>query len=386
MQNNKAKFTYCCDIFVSLHCLSSLISMRIAYVIEQLSEVGGMERILVDKMNWLCNQFQTEVVLILLWREKQPIVFDLDERIRVIRLNVPRVKGGILFPLVLLLYNREVKRVNPDITVMSWVAGALLATFGIKRGKTIYESHSDSRVVRHHWLQKALQYRVDSVVTLTYEDAACFTSARNVVVIPNFTSLQPSVEIDYTKKNCVAMGRLAAEKDYPRMITLWARIVQTHPDWVLNIYGDGSERRKLKQLINCFHLERKVIIHGCTRNVTEAYASGSIFLMTSRSEGFALVLVEAATCGLPVVVFDCPYGPRNVMNDKNGFLIPYEDDDAYVTAVQQLMDDIALRKKIGKESQKDIVRFSQENVMKRWIHLFSCIICEDAYERQGERL
>ena len=96
--------------------------------------------------------------------------------------------------------------------------------------------------------------------------------------------------------------------------------------------------------------------------------------------------MEAATCGLPVVVFDCPYGPRNVMNDKNGFLIPYEDDDAYVTAVQQLMDDIALRKKIGKESQKDIVRFSQENVMKRWIHLFSCIICEDAYERQGERL
>lgn len=345
--------------------------MRIAYIIEQLSEVGGLERILVDKMNWLCSQSKTEVVLILLWHDKKQLAYHLDERIKIVRLNVPRVKGGIFFPLVWLLYNREVKRVHPDITVFSWVAGALLATFGMKCGKTIFESHSDSRLLKHHWLLRTLQHRVDAVVTLTPEDAACFTSARMVDVIPNFTSLQPIAEVDYTRKHCIAMGRLVVEKDYPRMIALWSRIVQTHPDWVLDIYGEGSERGKVEQAISHFHLERQVVLHGSTRNVAEAFASGSIFLLTSRTEGFALVLVEAATCGLPIVAFDCPYGPRNVMDEKNGFLIPYENDDAYVAAVLQLMDSVAFRKKIGDESQNDITRFSQECVMQRWVHLFS---------------
>lgn len=348
--------------------------MRIVYVIEQLSEVGGMERILVDKMNFLCRQPQMEVVLVLLWRDKHPIAFNLDSHIKVIRLNVPRVRGGLSFPVVLPLYNKTVKKLNPDITVLSWVAGAVLATFGVKRGKTIYESHSDSRILKHHWLQTTLQHRVDAVVTLTPEDAACFTSARNVVVIPNFTSLQPDVKIDYTKKHCIAMGRLVAEKDYPRMIALWARISQTFPDWVLDIYGDGIERPKVEQCIRRFHIESQVLLHGVTKNVVEAYGSGSIFLMTSRSEGFALVLVEAATCGLPIVAFDCPYGPRNILEGNHGFLIPYEDDDAYVAAVQQLMSDIALRQKTGEDSQRYIARFSRESVMQRWIRLFSRLI------------
>ena len=113
-------------------------------------------------------------------------------------------------------------------------------------------------------------------------------------------------------------------------------------------------------------------------------ASGSIFLMTSRTEGFPLVLVEAATCGLPIVAFDCPCGPRNVLDGNSGLLIPYEDDDAYVAAVQQLMSNIALRQKMGEDSKRDIVRFSQESVMQRWLHLFSSD--NSAYEQPEERL
>ena len=364
------KSLYLCIAFLGIN------RMKIVYVIEQLSEVGGMERILVDKMNWLCSQSQTEVVLILLWLDNNPMAYNLDERIRVVRLNVPRVRGGLLFPLVVLRYNRLVKALLPDVTVFSWVAGALLATFGVKRGKTIYESHSDSRILKHHWLLTTLQYRVDAVVALTPEDVDYFTSVGNVVVIPNFTLLQPETKTDYTKKHCIAMGRLVVEKDYPRMIALWARISQTFPDWVLDIYGEGSERPKVEQCIRHFHLESQVLLHGVTQNVVEAYGSGSIFLMTSLSEGFPLVLVEAATCGLPIVAFDCPYGPRNILKGNHGFLIPYEDDDAYVAAVQQLMSDIALRRKIGEDSQRCIARFSQESVMQRWIHLFSRLIGE----------
>ena len=376
MQNIKAKFAFCYGKFVSLHGVFALIRMKIVYVIEQLSEVGGMERILVDKMNWLCRQSQTEVALILLWRDNNPMAYDLDGNIDVVRLNVPRVRGGLLFPLVVLRYNRAVKALHPDVTVFSWVAGALLATFGVKRGKTIYESHSDSRVLKHHWLQTTLQYRVDAVVALTPEDAASFTSVGNVIVIPNFTSLQPDVRIDYSKKHCIAMGRLVAEKDYLRMIALWTRISQTYPDWVLDIYGEGSERPKIEQYIMRFHLESQVLLHGFTQDIVEAYGSGSIFLMTSRTEGFPLVLVEAATCGLPIVAFDCPCGPRNILEVSNGFLIPYEDEDAYVSAVQQLMSDITLRQKMGEDSQRDIARFSQESVMQQWINLFSRLIDE----------
>ena len=322
--------------------------MTIVYVIEKMSGIGGMERIFADKINWLCKQNDIELTLLLVWKDAQSIEYPIDKRINIVKLEVPYVKGGITYPLALYKYNNFIQRTKPDITVLCWVMGAFLGTYGHHVGKTIYESHLAATMMKHRWLINKIQKHVDMVVTLTTHDAMNFDKAPTVQVIPNFTLLDSTLTPSYESKHCVALGRFVYQKDYPRMIAIWKKIAESHPDWILDIFGDGEERPIIEQCIKEAQLDEKIWLHGNTQDVAKAYTSGSIYLMTSQMEGFPLVLIEAMTCGLPIVAFNCPYGPQDVIqHEKTGYLIPYHDDDAYIKALSALMDNVTLRKQMG---------------------------------------
>lgn len=336
-----------------------------------MSGYGGMERIFTDKMNWLCQQPDVEVELMLVWKDPLPLAYNLDSRVKVVRLNVSYIKRGVAFPFALFLYNKFVAKYKPDVTILSWVMGAFLAAYGKKCGKVIYESHLAATRMTHGWLQTKLQPRVDAVVTLTSRDAKNYPAARRVEVIPNFTNLQSTASADYTHKRCVAVGRLVYQKNYPRMIEIWKHISKKHPNWVLDIYGEGEERELIEKSIREAGLGGKVFMHGNTQDVVSALQSASIYLMTSMMEGFPLALVEAMTCGLPIVAFNCNYGPSEVIvNGKTGFLVPYDDDSAFVESLQTLMNDEQLRKDMGEAAQKEVDRFSRETIMHKWLTLF----------------
>lgn len=346
--------------------------MKITYVIERLSGFGGMERIMTDKMNYLADHTKHAITLLLLWHDDAELPYPLSPNIRIVRLNVPYIKGGIAIPRLIYRYNRMIKQLSPDITVLTWVLGAVLGTFANNAGKTIYESHQAKHSMRHKWIIDRASQRVDAVVALTKEDAAEYDKARQVCVIPNLTHVHATSPTLYSQKHCVWAGRLDQAKNLPRLLLIWQQLSRLHPDWVLDIYGDGIERANIEQLILEYGIASSVVMHGRCDDMMSAYLSGSIFVLTSKYEGFGIVLIEAMACGLPVVAFDCDYGPRNIIvNNKNGMLIPYDNDTQMVITLDHMMRDENLRKTLGIQAYVDSTCYQPDSIMNQWTNLFN---------------
>ena len=341
--------------------------MKIVYVIEKMSGIGGMERIITDKMNYLVRHTDHEVVLLLLWHDENPLAYPLDDRVRVVRMDIPfQHKIKALFS-----FRKTIRKINPDITVYTWVMGAFLAAFSGWKGRSIYEAHRARTTMKHQWIVSLMERRVDAVVALTQQDANDYPHAKSVVLIPNFTSLHVEKTSDCSSKHCLSVGRLVDVKDFSRLLDIWKMVVSRRSEWHLDIVGEGPEREALQQKIERLNLLSNVTLHEATSDVLPYYTNSSIYLMTSRFEGLGIVLIEAQTCGLPIVSLDCDYGPRHIIEDGvTGRLIPYNDDNAMVGAICELIDNQDKRQQMGKAALKASQRYTPENVMNKWIVLF----------------
>ena len=341
--------------------------MKIVYVIEKLSGIGGMERIITDKMNYLVRHTAHEVVLLLLWRDEKPFAYPLDERVKIIRLNVPfQHKIRLLFA-----FHKTIRKINPDITVYTWVMGAFLAAFSGWKGKCIYEAHRARPTMKHQRIVSLMEKKVDAIVTLTQQDTKDYPRAKRVTLIPNFTSLHVEKPSDCMAKRCVSIGRMIDVKNFSRLLDIWGKVLEKYSDWHLDIVGEGSEREALQKKIESLNLSESVTLHKATNNVIPYYVNSSIYLMTSRFEGLPMVLIEAQTCGLPIVSLDCDYGPRHIIEDGvTGRLIPYNDDNAMVDAICELIDNQDKRQQMGKAALIASQRYTPESIMNKWTELF----------------
>lgn len=317
--------------------------MKIVYCIESLSIRGGMERIIIDKMNWLAENTNHEVILMLIWNTAETTAFPLSNKVKIVRLNVS--KGFYL--LAIWRYDRMIKKLNPDWCILFHALGALLTICTTWKGKLLYESHTPLFSMNHQWLYPLMIKKVHTVVCLTKGDAANFSKAKRVAVIPNFCDIYTEKLPDYNTKNIISLGRECKEKDFPRMERLWQQLSQKYPDWQLQV-------------------------HHNTKDVIKAYTDGSLFIMTSRFEGFGLVLIEAMQCGLPCIAFDCPYGPSEIIeDDKTGFLIPYDDDALFIEKMTYLMNHPEERKRMGLAAKKAVGRFDKQTIMNQWKELLT---------------
>lgn len=354
--------------------------MRILYVIEGISKKGGLERILIDKLNYLAENTTHEVVLMTLWHGQEKACFEISEKVKQVALGIkalPLPGGYILsLPVVVKRFNKAVRSVLPDSIVFFRAMGAFLIWQTSWTGKKIYESHLSLDAMNHRWIYPRMERKADAVVCLTKRDAENFKHARRVEVIPNFTNLkcEKSVAERTPTKRCMAVGRLSFEKDFSRMIRIWAKVHETHPDWCLDIYGEGEERQMLEDEIRGFGLDDTVFLKGFAEDITKEYCRHDILLLTSQCEGLPMALIEAQTIGVPAVAVDCPNGPSEIILDgQTGCLIPYTDDAAMVAAIERLMDDDALRKQIAEASIIASKRYSVEDIMAAWEELFRTI-------------
>lgn len=351
--------------------------MKILYVIEHISTIGGMERILIEKMNALSGEDGIEIVLMTVWRDDNKPAFPLDERVRQVCLDVerPKISLGMLtaIPKVICRYNKLVHAISPDVVVHFRAIGAMLIAFSSWHGYTVFEAHTTRTFSNHPWLYPIMERRVDSVVCLTKQDAGNYARAKRVTVIPNFSPIRNLENLDYTmsKRRCLFVGRLCPEKNPLRIIRLWRDVVEKHPDWTLDIYGTGELEGYVRMAIREFGVEDKVVMHGNTRDIVSAYAEGSILLLASRTEGFPLVLIEAMQCGLPVVSVDCPCGPSDIIqNGENGFLVNQDDDAAFVKYVSLLIENDSLREKMGRRALKTSEIYQKDAIIGRWKDFF----------------
>ena len=217
--------------------------------------------------------------------------------------------------------------------------------------------------------------KYDKIIVLSKSDLRIWRRFTNkVVCIYNpITIPQIREKANYTSKKAIAVGRLDYQKGFDYLINAWKIVNAKHSDWVLDIYGDGPLKYELQHQILINNLESKIFLKGICNNIEKEYLSHSIFILTSRYEGFGLVLLEAASCGLPLVSYNCEFGPSEIIeHDKNGTLIePVGDIYALANAINDLIENEGKRCFMGKEAKNMSSKFSLENVIQEWTNLFS---------------
>lgn len=148
-----------------------------------------------------------------------------------------------------------------------------------------------------------------------------------------------------------------------------------HKDWKLRIVGDGAEMSNLQQLAKELKITDSVEFAGYSSKVREEMLKAQIFALTSLYEGFGLVLLEAATCGLPAISYKTPYGPEDIIKDgKTGILVDYLNESEFAEKLDALMNNDQLRKQIGIEAQKEVAEYSIEAIMQRWLKEYASLL------------
>lgn len=193
-----------------------------------------------------------------------------------------------------------------------------------------------------------------------------YRKIKQIVNIYNPLALDTNKTADMKKKNIIAVGRLTEQKGFDLLIKVWEKVEKEMNDWTLNIYGEGELHEQLQNMIE----EKKIQnIHLCgyADNIEEKYLESSIFLLTSRYEGYVLVLVEAQAKGLPCISFDCKEGPSEIIDDgENGFLIKVGDIEEYSKKLMILMKDISIRQRFSENSRKDLGKYNIQNIVCEW--------------------
>lgn len=381
--------------------------MRIVYVIDSLASKGGAERILCDKMNYMVTNFGYEVYIITCYQNpsQQSNAYNLLGQVHQINLNIPYYSQyHYRYPRRLFvkwnIYRRlkrelasTVQRINPDILVgLGYFQADIVSGIQCRAVKVI-ESHeariftmSDHglsrswlsrfymRFYKRHYFQ-AVERQADVVVTLTKGDAKEWSHARRIEVIPNFTVMPVIKKSTCESKRVIAVGRLEWQKGFDRLIAVWAQVIQQHPDWRLDIFGSGTLKDELNNLIKGYNLDNCVTIHSFTPTINEEYSKSSIFALSSRFEGFGLVLLEAMQNGLPCVTFDCPFGPSDVVSDgKTGFVVRDGDLRSFASRMAVLMDDNIKRQQFSKAAVEEVKKYNVNAVMLQWKQLFEELV------------
>lgn len=361
--------------------------MKIVYCMTSLW-VGGVEAITVAKANLLAKK-GNQVWLVTCCNRYPCSPFPLSESVTLCGIDYHCFKfPWNLFHLVFDVQkklNKLLREIEPDIVVSVGGVDKWIVPLRKSSWSTVREIHSvhDYRMYSDGSLQKILSLRVgefleyklinrfDRIVVLTEAEGSFWKSKANICVIPDFCRFTSSNISQHVNKRIIAVGRLADEKDYPSLLRVARIVFDRYPDWCLDILGEGDERPVIESLIKRYTLQDNVFLHGAHTNVQDWMAESSMLVLTSRYEGFAMVLVEAMTCGLPVVSYACPVGPREIVSDGvDGFLVPPGDEEAFASRICELIEDEPMRKRIGLAAIKKAERFNPNTVITQWIDLF----------------
>ena len=222
---------------------------------------------------------------------------------------------------------------------------------------------------------------LDALLTLTERDKQAWLRALGddsttlVEAIPNASPFAPGDPSPLDSKIVMAAGRLSMQKGFDRLIPAFAPLAREHPDWQLHIYGVGPTGQDLQQMISAEHLDDHVVLKGMTNQIEEVFANAAIYAMSSRFEGLPMVLLEAMSKGVPLVSFDCPQGPRQLIeHDQNGLLVPNHDIPALTAALRELIEDDDKRARLGAGAYKTSQEYEAAAVLDRWEALFDELV------------
>jgi glycosyltransferase involved in cell wall biosynthesis len=225
--------------------------------------------------------------------------------------------------------------------------------------------------------------RLDALVVLTGGDRDAYAEALGpglrIDVIANAVPAMPGPPSPLTEPVILAAGRLTPQKGFDLLAEAFALIADEAPDWTVRICGDGPRRDAIEATIAEHRLEGRVVLAGRCMRIWEEMERASVYALSSRFEGFPMVLVEAMSKGLPIVAFDCPTGPREVVRTgQNGFLVPNKDAEGFAWAMLQMIRDRELRAKLGDGAAEEARRYALDVIGPRWDTLLARVTADGA--------
>lgn len=377
--------------------------LKLVYITPALYMAGGVERVLTIKANYFAEHFGYDVSIILTEGKGKPLTYALSDKIKVVNLDINfEALWTCSFLKKVFVYlwkqrqykrklNAELMRIRPDITD-SLLRREINFITKIKDGsKKIGELHVNRANYRNFeandtnwlkqlfakfWMQNLITHlkRLDKFIVLTEEDKAAWTELDNVVAIHNPVSFKPASVSPLTEKRVIAVGRYVYQKGFDLLLHAWKKVEAQCPDWELVVYGDG-DRAPYIQLQKELGIDAgRCHLNAPTNQIQKEYVNSSVFAVSSRFEGLSMALLEAAACGLPIVSFACPCGPRDLITDgKDGLLVEKENVDALADSLVRVMKSPELREAMGCAILKKAELFRIEHIAMQWKQLFESL-------------
>lgn len=372
--------------------------MKIVYCTHSVYCPGGMERVLLNKVRWIRENTPWQVIIVTTDQEGRKPFYDFPEGVRIVDLGINYSRGNSLSPFGKItdyFHRRKLHRrrltdflmqERPDLTITLYPSEASFVP-DIKDGsKKILEFHYSKNFrlqynrkgllgLADKWRTRAdekLVRRFDRFVVLTNQDARDWGDIPNMSVIPNAAIPLSSEHSDCLSRRVIAVGRLDYQKGFDRLIKAWRLVMDKGlTDWHLDIFGQGEWKDYLNNIIHENNLGNCVTVNAPVSDIAAQYTSSSLLAMSSNYEGFPMVMIEAMSCGLPVVTFDYKCGPRDIITPEvNGLIVPNGDIQAFADALVRVMTHTEMRRDMGRAALAVTERYSLETVMKSWNNLF----------------
>ena len=391
---------------VSVHRITNN-SIRLAYCIPSLDRPSGMERVLTIKANYLADKLGYDVHIITTDSKGKTPYFPLSSLIYVHELDVnidylwkyPIWKRVIPYLKKEKEYRRKLELflswIKPDITIsllrreinfLTELKDGSIKMGEIHFGRYKYREFNIKHIptcinncLSSIWMYQLERHlkKLSKFVVLTNEDSAQWKGINHVQVISNPITIENNNNFaNYKSKQAIAVGRYTFQKGFDLLIKSWKIVNRLHPEWILNIYGAG-ERDKYEQIAKEEQLTNSIIFHGVSDDIISKYLNSSIYVLSSRFEGFGLVLAEAMSIGLPCVSFACPCGPKDIIrNGEDGILCENGNIQELANGICKLIEDEQLRKEMGRKAAINIQRYNLDNIMQQWDNLFKELIKE----------
>lgn len=376
--------------------------MKIVYCIAATYNSGGMERVLACKANYLVKKGY-QIIIITTDQKQRKSFFEFDDKIQFydLGINYEENNGSSFlhkawnFPQKQLQHKKKLSKLLQELKVdivVSMFNNDVNFISTIQDGsKKVLEIHF-SKNKKLHYNRKGLwrladlwrTYREESLVkdfdrfvVLTHEDAELWGNLKNIIVIPNPLTFHSSQKCNVVRsQQILAIGRLEYQKGFDRLLNIWALVDERQAKgWQLKIVGSGQEKQALENQISNLNIAHRTKIVASQPEVQQLYMDSSIFVMTSRYEGLPMCMLEAQSCGLPIISYAFQCGPKDLIEDEiNGFIIPNDQPNTFVAKILELINDVEKREEMGKAAYEKSLLYKEEIIMKHWENLFQSLM------------
>lgn len=354
---------------------------KISFVVYNFSDYGGVNSIVSELINELTNRY--EITLISIVNDKREWAYQLNNGIKYKSfLKESHSLRKDFFNVFKIAYCYFKKEKFDIIFLEGHYTGFLISILQLFiNAKMVFVDHGalinqwdEIKVRIMRWISSKM---CKKTITLTEKNKNDYIqkfhiSEKKVLCIYNWIDIKKMKTEKYNinSKKIISVGRFGKEKGFNQLIDAFTLVVKKHPDWQLDIYGDGETMPQIKKMIDQNELEENVNLLGMRKDVMKFYKNYAMYVLPSYREGLPLVLLEAKINKLPIISFDIMTGPREIIrNNVDGILVPPKDIIGLANAICMLIENCDLRQDMSKNTLKNINNFSKETILKQWIEL-----------------